>query len=103
METTEELKAKIAKLEEAAKGYDVGTKLLIRRDLELSRANEKLQKLDEIKSNFISIAAHQLRTPLSGIKWTLSMLLEGDMGSLNNDQRTFLMKISVMFLRKKKL
>ncbi len=69
-----------------------GTKLLIRRDVELSRANEKLQKLDEVKSNFISVVAHQLRTPLSGVKWTLSMLLSGDMGPLNNDQKTFLMK-----------
>ena len=99
METTEELKAKIAELEakvakfeQSREDYKTGTKLLIRRDLELSRANEKLQKFDEIKSNFISVVAHQLRTPLSGIKWTLSMLLNGDMGELNNDQKTFLMK-----------
>lgn len=87
-----EMKIKLAKFEQSAEDYNVGTKLLIRRDLELSRANEKLQKLDEVKSNFISIVAHQLRTPLSGIKWTLSMLLFGDMGPLNNDQKTFLMK-----------
>jgi signal transduction histidine kinase len=74
------------------KELNTGTTLLIRRDLELSRANEKLQKFDEIKSNFISIVAHQLRTPLSGVKWTLSMLLNGDMGPLTNDQKTFLMK-----------
>lgn len=88
----EEMKSKIAKFEQVAEEYNTGTKLLIRRDLELSRANEKLQKVDEMKSNFISVVAHQLRTPLSGIKWTLSMLLAGDMGSLNNDQKTFLMK-----------
>ncbi len=86
------MKAKIARLEQIAEEYNTGTKLLIRRDLELSRANEKLQKFDEVKSNFISIVAHQLRTPLSGIKWTLSMLINGDMGPLNNDQKTFLMK-----------
>ncbi len=88
----EEMERKLAKLEQVTFEYNIGTKLLIRRDLELSRANEKLQKFDEIKSNFISIVAHQLRTPLSGIKWTLSMLLNGDMGALNNDQKTFLMK-----------
>lgn len=88
----EEMERKLAKLEQVTFEYNIGTKLLIRRDLELSRANEKLQKFDEIKSNFISIVAHQLRTPLSGIKWTLSMLLNGDMGTLNNDQKTFLMK-----------
>ncbi len=69
-----------------------GTKLLVRRDLELNRANEKLQKFDEAKSDFISVVAHQLRTPLSGIRWTLHMLLNGDLGDLNNDQKTFLMK-----------
>lgn len=49
-------------------------RLLIRRDLALSRANEKLQALDVAKSEFISIAAHQLRTPLSAIKWILHMI-----------------------------
>jgi len=88
----EAMKGKIASFEQSTTDYNTGTKLLIRRDLELSRANEKLQKLDETKSNFISIVAHQLRTPLSGVKWTLSMLLSGDMGPLNNDQKTFLMK-----------
>lgn len=53
-------------------------KLLIRRDLALSRANEQLQSLDIAKSEFISIAAHQLRTPLSAIKWIVSMLSEDE-------------------------
>lgn len=91
-EEIDAMKAKIAKFEQATNDYITGTKLLIRRDLELTRVNEKLQKLDEVKSNFISVIAHQLRTPLSGVKWTLSMLLNGDMGALNNEQKTFLMK-----------
>lgn len=49
-------------------------KLLIRRDLALSRANEQLRALDEAKSEFISVAAHQLRTPLSAVKWIINML-----------------------------
>lgn len=51
-------------------------KILIRRDLELSRANERLQELDLLKSEFVSVAAHQLRTPLTAVKWALSSLLE---------------------------
>lgn len=67
-------------------------KMLVRRDLELTRANEKLHKLDHAKSNFISIVAHQLRTPLSGVKWTLNLVLSGSLGSLTTEQQSFLMK-----------
>ena len=69
-----------------------GAQLLVRRDLDLTRANDQLRKLDEVKSGFISVVAHQLRTPLSGIKWTLNLLINGDMGALNTEQKTFLMK-----------
>src|SRR3989344_894729 len=69
-----------------------GARLLVRRDLELTRANDQLRKLDETKSSFISVVAHQLRTPLSGIKWTLNLLINGDMGTLTAEQRTFLIK-----------
>ena len=88
----DDVKKNIEKLEQVKNEYNTSTKLLIRRDLELSRANDRLQKFDEVKSNFISVVAHQLRTPLSGVKWTLSMLLGGDLGPLNNEQKTFLMK-----------
>lgn len=67
-------------------------KLLVRRDLELTKVNEKLHELDKAKSNFISIVAHQLRTPLSGVKWTLNMVLSGTFGPLTVEQKTFLMK-----------
>ena len=49
---------------------------------ELSDANKKLKKLDEAKSEFISIASHQLRTPLSIIKGYISMIMEGDYGKV---------------------
>lgn len=46
--------------------------------------------LARIKSEFVTIAAHQLRTPLSAIKWTLKLLLDGDAGALNKEQTSFL-------------
>ncbi len=80
------------KIQKLLQAQELGARLLIRRDLELTQANEKLRELDTRKSEFLSVVAHQLRTPLSGIKWTLSMLLNGDLGVLTTDQRVFLMK-----------
>lgn len=50
------------------------------------------QLISKIKSEFVSIAAHQLRTPLSAIKWTIRLLLDGDAGLLNKEQDDFLKK-----------
>ncbi|MHB8660604.1 MAG: sensor histidine kinase [Minisyncoccota bacterium] len=60
--------------------------LLVRRDLGLMRANEKLHALDVQKSKFISVAAHQLRTPLSAIRWSLGLLLSNHAGKISEEQ-----------------
>lgn len=53
----------------------------------LKRTNEKLVALDDTKDEFISMASHQLRTPLTSIKGYISMMLEGDLGKINDTQR----------------
>ncbi len=64
-----------------------------RQTKELQLANKKLKKLDLAKSEFLSIAAHQLRTPLTGIKGYLSMFLEGDFGEFTKKQTDEIEKI----------
>ncbi|OHA83131.1 MAG: hypothetical protein A2937_01030 [Candidatus Yonathbacteria bacterium RIFCSPLOWO2_01_FULL_47_33b] len=48
--------------------------------------------ISKSKSEFISIAAHQLRTPLSAVKWAMKLVIDGDMGPLNPEQLQFLMR-----------
>ncbi len=57
-------------------------------DLEL--ANRNLRELDKAKDEFITMASHQLRTPLTAIKGYLSMLLEGDAGEIKVGQYEFI-------------
>jgi len=54
----------------------------IRRREKIEEMYKKLKKLDKAKTEFISIASHQLRTPLTAIKGYISMILEGNYGKL---------------------
>ncbi len=65
----------------------------------LKSANFRLKKLDEAKSEFISIASHQLRAPLTSIKGYSSMLLEGSFGELPKEARIPLKRIFDSSLR----
>ncbi|OGY43577.1 MAG: hypothetical protein A3B89_04890 [Candidatus Buchananbacteria bacterium RIFCSPHIGHO2_02_FULL_40_13] len=49
---------------------------------DLKRVNKELKKLDKAKSEFLSIASHQLRTPLTVIKGYVSMMLENNFGQV---------------------
>lgn len=57
---------------------------------QLKLTNAKLRALDEAKDDFISMASHQLRTPLTSIKGYTSMVLEGDAGKITPKQKQLL-------------
>ena len=56
----------------------------------LKEENEHLKKMVGLKSELISITAHQLRTSLSAFKWMLKMFLNKDFGALSTEQEAFL-------------
>ncbi|MDD4901627.1 MAG: ATP-binding protein [Patescibacteria group bacterium] len=51
------------------------------------------KRLDDAKNNFISIASHQLRTPLTSMRWFSEMLISGDAGVINKKQTKFVERI----------
>jgi len=57
---------------------------------ELEKANEELKKIDEMKSEFVSVASHELRTPLASIKNAVQLILQGKTGEINENQQKFL-------------
>ena len=57
---------------------------------ELERANQELKKIDEMKSEFVSVASHELRTPLAAIKNAVQLMLQGKTGEINENQTKFL-------------
>jgi PAS domain S-box-containing protein len=56
----------------------------------LTEQRAQLMALNQAKDEFISLASHQLRTPATGVKQYLGMLLEGYAGPLSQDQRSFI-------------
>jgi signal transduction histidine kinase len=58
----------------------------------LKQENEELKKMNSVKSDLISISAHQLRTSLSALKWILKMFIDKDLGELSREQEDFIMK-----------
>ena len=57
---------------------------------QLQQKNEQLKEIDASKDEFISMASHQLRTPLTSMKGYVSMVLEGDVGPITDAQHTIL-------------
>ncbi len=65
----------------------------VRTVLAVSRDITPAKEIDKIKSEFISVSSHQLRTPLSVIRWCSIMLLEGGVGEMNEEQNKYVSRI----------
>src|SRR5690606_28012520 len=57
------------------------------------RMTEQLAELDRLKAEFVSVASHELKTPLSVIKGYLSLLLDGIYGEISEEQRKILSSV----------
>lgn len=62
----------------------------VRLSKELSKANEKLKTLDKLKDEFLSLASHELRTPMATIKSYIWMVLQGRAGKVSEKQKDYL-------------
>ena len=65
--------------------------LSVSRDITAHKRDElRVSQLDALKNKFIQIVAHQLRTPLSAIRWNLEALLSDEVGKLKKEQKELL-------------
>jgi signal transduction histidine kinase len=60
---------------------------------QLETANERVQELDRLKSDFVSNVSHELRTPLTAIKGAVDLLLREVPGRLNESQTHYLTRV----------
>jgi len=54
--------------------------------LKIIKDRSREEVILKVKSDFITVAAHQLRTPLSGLNWALDLLVKKEVGPLNSEQ-----------------
>lgn len=70
--------------------YDNLERKVEERTVELQEANDRLQNLDQLKSDFVSMASHELRSPMASMKMGVSTVLREMVGPLNDDQKLML-------------
>jgi two-component system phosphate regulon sensor histidine kinase PhoR len=56
----------------------------------LQLVNEELKRSDEMKDDFLSNVSHELKTPMISVMGYMGMILKGKVGTLNEQQKTFL-------------
>jgi len=56
----------------------------------LEELTRKLEEMDQKKDEFLSVAAHELRSPMTAIRGYLSMILDGDAGKITSKTKEYL-------------
>jgi signal transduction histidine kinase len=85
-----------AKLYQEEKLYGIHLKQEVEKATEsLRSANERLKELDEAKDEFVSVASHELRTPMTAIKSYVWLTLNNRAGEINVKTRDYLNKVYV--------
>jgi len=85
-----EIKSKSERFELMNRALNLQRKKLIELTEQLERANQELKRLSEAKSDFVSAVSHDLRTPLTTIIEGISLVEDGTLGEVNEEQKKFL-------------
>ena len=89
-EAEEELKKANRELEKQAWGLSKTNESIKLLNKELEQKNEKLKKLDQLKSDFVSTVSHELRTPLAIIREGAALINDRILGDINEKQSEML-------------
>ena len=73
--------------------YDGLERKVTERTRDLAVANERLQELDRLKSDFVANVSHELRTPLTAIKGAVDLVLREVAGPLTEKQSHYLNRV----------
>jgi signal transduction histidine kinase len=73
--------------------YDGLERKVVERTRDLAMANERLEELDRLKSDFVSNVSHELRTPLTAIKGAVDLVLREVAGPLTEKQSHYLTRV----------
>ena len=71
----------------------IQTQKLELQNKKIESAYEKLKEIDTNKDNFLAIASHELRTPMTIIKWYADLFLKNNLWPLNEDEKLYMKKI----------
>jgi PAS domain S-box-containing protein len=85
-----EIKSKSERLELMNRALNLQRKKLLELTEQLAKANEELKRLSKAKSDFVSAVSHDLRTPLTTIIEGISLVEDGTLGEVNEEQKKFL-------------